>query len=132
MNKEETTRQKKYNRLLQREIGDIFQKNASRMFDGAFITVTQVKVTPDLAQANVYLSFLLATDKAAMLERVQELAKPLRQQLGNRIGQQVRIIPELFYFLDDTQEQAAKIDKLFEDLKIPPADENSDMSDYNL
>jgi ribosome-binding factor A len=132
MNKEETTRQKKYNRLLQREIGDIFQKNASRMFDGAFITVTQVKVTPDLAQANVYLSFLLATDKAAMLERVQELAKPLRQQLGNRIGQQVRIIPELFYFLDDTQEQAAKIDQLFEDLKIPPADENSDMSDYNL
>ena len=117
---------------MQREIGDIFQKNASRMFDGAFITVTQVKVTPDLAQANVYLSFLLATDKAAMLERVQELAKPLRQQLGNRIGQQVRIIPELFYFLDDTQEQAAKIDKLFEDLKIPPADENSDMSDYNL
>jgi ribosome-binding factor A len=127
---EESKRQKQFSRLLQKDLGEIFQQNASRFFDGAFITVTQVKITPDLKIAKVYLSFLATKQQDMIMELVQEQTKSVRQQLAQRIKNQVRVIPELLFFKDDTQEVAAKIDKLFEDLHIPPEDENNDMSDY--
>jgi ribosome-binding factor A len=117
----DSTRQKKYARLLQKDLGDIFQKNAQSLFDGAFITVTQVKVSPDMGLVKVYLSFLMVKDKQAMLERINEHQKTIKQQLVARIKSQVRVIPEFRYFLDDTEEVATKVDELFKNLHIPPA-----------
>ena len=123
----ETTRQQKYARLLQKELGDIFQADIKGLFQGAFITVTQVRITPDLAIARVYLSFLAAKDPKGLLDEIEDQKKAVRNELGKRIGKQVRIIPTLSFYLDDSAEYAAHIDKLMAGIEIPPADK-----DYNI
>ncbi|MCS6832353.1 MAG: 30S ribosome-binding factor RbfA [Flammeovirgaceae bacterium] len=122
----DSTRQKKYARLFQKDLGEIFQQNAHKLFDGAFITVTQVKVSPDLSIAKVYLSFMMVKNKEAMLAKVNEHHKTIKQQLAARIKNQARIIPELKFFIDDTEEVAAKVEELFKNLHIPPPSEDDD------
>jgi len=122
----ESKRQKKFARLLQKDLGEIFQQNAHSLFEGAFITVTIVKVSPDLKQAKVFLSFLLAKNKELMMERVEENAKNLRMQLGQRIKNQVKSVPELFFYLDDTEDIIAEVDQLFSNIDIPPAEEEDE------
>lgn len=125
----ETTRQQKYARLLQKELGDIFQADIKGLFQGAFITVTQVRITPDLAIARVYLSFLAAKDPKGLLDEIEDQKKAVRNELGKRIGKQVRIIPTLSFYLDDSAEYAANIDKLMATIEIPPADKNYNIPD---
>lgn len=122
----DSKRQQKFSRLIQKDLGEIFQQQAHALFGGAFITVTHVQVSPDLSLAKVYLSFLLVADKQGMMEQVQEHNKALRQLLANRIRHQARIIPQLNFYLDDTQEVAENIDKLFDGLHIPPQAEEDD------
>jgi ribosome-binding factor A len=126
----DSTRQKKYSRLLQKDLGDIFQKNSQSLFDGAFITVTQVKVSPDMGLVKVYLSFLMVKDKQAMLDKINEHQKTIKQQLVARIKSQVRVIPEFKYFLDDTEDVASKVDELFKNLHIPPATQDDEDDIY--
>ena len=106
-------------RVLQKDLGDIFLHDTKGHFDKAFITVTQVRVSPDMSIANVYLSFLLAKDKDGMLESIREKGKLIRTALGNRIRHQVRIVPELRFFADDTAEQALKLQNLIDTLNVP-------------
>ncbi|GAA4833952.1 30S ribosome-binding factor RbfA [Algivirga pacifica] len=115
----DSKRQQKFSRLIQKDLGEIFQQNANKLFGGAFITVTDVTVSPDLGLAKVYLSFLMSKDKEASLEMVKEHGKQIRNLLAQRIRHQARIIPELNFYIDDTEEKAARIDKIFEDLDIP-------------
>jgi ribosome-binding factor A len=84
--------------------------------------VTEVKISPDLSVARCYLSFLLIDDREAVMDELEIRNKAIRNALANRIRKQVRIIPNLVFFLDDTAEYAAKIEALFEGLVIPPAD----------
>lgn len=121
-----TQRQQKYARLLQKEIGEIFQQDTKSMFGGAFITVSGVNVSPDLSIASVYLSLTLTKKPQAILEDVREKGKQIRQQLGGRIRNQVRIIPELRFFADETLLEAEKMDKLIASLHIPPAPEGEE------
>lgn len=100
------------------------------MFGGAYISVSVVRVSPDLGLARVYLSVMNAKDGNEML--LQELrvnTKTIRHLLAQRIKKQVRVIPELVFFLDDTAEYSAKIDKLFSNLDIPPAPEEDEDDD---
>ncbi len=122
----DSKRQQKFARQIQKDLGEIFQRDLRSQFDSAFVTVTDVKVSPDLAIARAYLSFMLAKDKEGLLEQVRAKTKNIRQILANRIRHQVRIIPELQFFLDDTAEYAAKMDALFANLEIPPAEETND------
>jgi ribosome-binding factor A len=127
----DSTRQKKYSRLIQKDLGEIFQRTSRDLFGGAFITVTQVKVSPDLAQAKAYLSFLMVKDSEALMNEIERNNKVLRQQLAQRIGKQARIIPALFFFIDDTEEVAANVNKLFENIEIPPEGHHKDsLKDY--
>ena len=119
----DSKRQQKFARQIQKDLSDIFQRDLRSQFDNAFITVTEVKVTPDLGMARAYLSFMLAKDKQGTLEDVQNKTKTIRQLLANRIRHQVRVIPELQFFLDDTADYAAKMDAIFANLDIPPAQE---------
>ena len=121
-----TQRQQKYARLLQKEIGEILQQDTKSMFGGAFITVSGVNVSPDLSIASVYLSLTLTKKPQAILEDVREKGKQIRQQLGGRIRNQVRIIPELRFFADETLLEAEKMDKLIASLHIPPAPEGEE------
>ncbi|GAB2543784.1 30S ribosome-binding factor RbfA [Spirosoma aerophilum] len=117
----ESKRQQKVSRQLQKDLSEIFQREVPHLFNGAFITVTSVRISPDLSVARVYLSFLATKNKQLLLETIQEKGKTLRQHLGDRVRHQLRIVPELHFFLDDTADYADKMDKLFSGLDIPPA-----------
>ena len=120
----ESKRQQQVARLLQRELSAIFQKDARHLFGKAFITITTVRVTPDLGIARVYLSFMLVDNKQETLEDIKDHTKSIRQMLGQKIRNSVRIIPELNFYLDDTADYAAKMDALLGGLDIPPAEED--------
>ena len=117
----ESKRQQKVARQLQKDLSEIFQRDVPHLFNGAFITVTSVRVSPDLSVARVYLSFLATKNKQMLLESIQEKGKVIRQHLGDRVRHQLRIVPELSFYLDDTADYADKIDKLFAGIVIPPA-----------
>lgn len=111
----DSTRQQKYNRLLQKEMGELFQREGYNFYGKAFVTVTGVKVSPDLGIARVYLSIFGVKDSQATLDQIESHTKQIRHHLGNSIRHQARIIPELRFFLDDSLDQVDKIEKLLRD-----------------
>lgn len=122
----ESKRQKQVAKQIQKDLGEIFQREMKSQLEGAFVTITDVKVTPDLAIARVYLSFLLTKDKEGILQIIRENTKSIRTQLGERVRHQLRIVPNLQFFIDDTAEYAQKIDALFATIVIPPAEEETE------
>ena len=118
----ETKRQQKFGRQIQKDLSDIFHIVFKMLFGNGMVTVTEVKISPDLSVARCYLSFLLIDDREAVMDQIELQNKAIRNALANRIRKQVRIIPNLVFFLDDTAAYAAKIEALFEGLVIPPAE----------
>ncbi|MDQ3191950.1 MAG: 30S ribosome-binding factor RbfA [Bacteroidota bacterium] len=108
----ETTRQKKVARLLQKELGEIFQRESKTMFGGAFITVTGVRISPDLSVAKVYLSLFVAKDRDVVMKFVKKQTKEIRTKLAERVKKQLRIVPNLDFHIDDSLDYAEKIDNL--------------------
>jgi ribosome-binding factor A len=127
----ESKRQQKFSKLIQKDLGDIFLQDTKNMFGRAFITVTSVKMSPDLGLAKVYLSFLQVSNGKEMLQKINDHKKEIRKILGNKIGKQVRIIPDLIFYLDDSAAYAARMDELISGLNIPPADEEDLGSEDN-
>ncbi len=113
------TRQLKFARLIQKEISDIFQRDKRGILHNAFVTVADVKVSPDLGLAKVYISMMLAKDKQAILEKITNRKGEIRKALGDKIRNQVRIIPELIFYLDEVEENAQRMDSLIKNLNIP-------------
>lgn len=107
-----STRQNKVARLIQKELGDYFQREAGLHFSGKMITVTVVRITPDLSQAKVYLSIFPPEARDQVMEQVEESARSIRMELGKKIRNQVRIIPELLFHVDDSMDYFEKIDNL--------------------
>ncbi len=107
----ESTRQHKIARLLQKELGDIFLHYA-RNRQGVLITVSEVRVSPDLGMARAYLSIFPTEKTAEIMEQITEDTKAIRFDLGNRTRHQLRIIPELFFHVDETLDKLENIDKL--------------------
>jgi ribosome-binding factor A len=105
-------RQQKVATLIQKELAVIFQRESKNMFKGALITVTVVRITPDLGFAKVYLSFFLTEDKDALLESVRSHKSTIRYELGKAVGKQLRIVPELQFFRDDSIDYAMNINEL--------------------
>lgn len=93
------------------------------MFGGTFITVAGVNVSPDFSIATVYLSLTLSKKPQVLLEEIREKGKQIRSLLAAKIRHQVRIIPELRFFIDDSLLEAERMDKLIASLNIPPAPE---------
>lgn len=122
----ESQRQQKYARLIQKELADIFLKDTKSLFGGTFISVTTVRVSPDLGIAKVYLSFILVNDKKAVLEKINDENKAIRNLLAKRIKNQARVIPQLNFFTDDNVEYASNIDSILSKINIPPKPEKDD------
>jgi ribosome-binding factor A len=122
----DTKRQHKYSKLILRDLADIFQHDYRDSFGRAFVTLTGVEVSPDLAIASVYVSVLPNSEQENVMETLGHKKGHIRGELGRRIGKQARIVPDLRFFLDDTEEQAAQMDSLFKDLEIPPTEEQSE------
>lgn len=115
----ESQRQLKFARLIQRDLSEIFREQAGSFDAKALITVTLVKISPDLAIASVYLSFYPDTQEQFILGNIKDKTKQIRQTLASKIRNQVRVIPELRFFADDTAREAARIDALIAGLDIP-------------
>lgn len=107
----ETTRQQKISRMLQKELGEIFLLYA-RNLNGTLITVTNAKISPDLSISHVSLSIFPSEKAKATLVQVQADARSIRFDLGKRVRNQLRIVPELFFHIDDTLDYLENIDNL--------------------
>lgn len=125
----ETKRQQKINRLIQKELGNLFQLHLKEITGKTFVSVTSVSTSADLGLSKVFLSLMICEDSPAFIANVNDNTKMIRGILGNRVRNQLRVIPELSFFLDDTAEAAAQIDTLISGLDIPDEDK-LDNSDY--
>jgi len=123
----ESKRQRQFSSLLQKELSEIFQRNASSLLGTKdFVTVSRVQVSPDLGVAKIYLSFMLSKRKEQLMDTIQYKKSEIRRLLGNRIGKVARVVPELIFYLDDSADYAARMDQIISNLDIPPADEDED------
>lgn len=107
----ESTRQKKVARLIQKELGLFFQQKTSEM-GGKIITVTVVRMSPDLSVAKIYLSFFPFNENEDPLAVIKEHTSQIRHDLGNKVRNQLRIIPELVFYIDDSLNYIEKIENL--------------------
>jgi ribosome-binding factor A len=110
--KMDSVRQNKIARLIQKELAVIFQAESKNLFPGRMITVTMVRVTPDLALAKVYLSVFPNNKDEDIVGQVKPHSKHFRSILGQNIRHQVRVIPDLVFYLDDSMDYFERIDKL--------------------
>lgn len=122
---QESKRQKQVAGLLNEELSDIFRRQGLNVIANGMISISRVKVTPDLLEARVYLSMFQIPDTAAMLKQVQERSREIKKELSARVGKQLRRMPELQYFLDDTLDYVFKMEELFKQIEnnsTPPAE----------
>ncbi|MFA4867568.1 MAG: 30S ribosome-binding factor RbfA [Pedobacter sp.] len=110
----ESKRQQKFAGLLQEELAAIFQREGAAYLPNTLVTITKVRVSPDLAVAKVYLSFLNTNNTSLSVAEVNSHAGEIRYKLGARIRHQARVIPTLTFFVDDTNEYVERMDKLFD------------------
>jgi ribosome-binding factor A len=101
--------------LIQKEIGDIFQRNSSSIYPGIMLTVTVVRVTPDLSLAKIYISVFPTDKQDKVLEAINQTNKNLRHELGKRVKNQLRVIPELSFYIDDSLDYAENINNLLKE-----------------
>ncbi len=128
MANEETRRQKQVAGLLQDEMSQVLQRNGTAYYGTSFVTITGVKTTPDLLVARFYLSVFNADDKAKVLKGLKMHVSEIRREMGNRLRKNLRVIPSLEFFLDETLEDVFRIDAI---LKANPAkDVKTNPDDY--
>ena len=109
----ESKRQQKFAGLLQEELAAIFQREGSAYLPNTLVTITKVRVSPDLAVAKVYLSFFNTNNTSLSVATVSAHANEIRYKLGARIRHQARVVPTLSFFVDDTNEYVEHMDKIF-------------------
>ncbi len=107
----ETTRQQKIAKQIQKDMAEIFQKEGAHIVRSTLVTVTAVRVSPDFAYAKVYISVFPFERSAETMREIERNDRFLRKELGNRIRNQIKGIPELQFFLDDSLEYIENIDK---------------------
>lgn len=116
----ESKRQTKFGRQLKKDLAEVFQQDTLHFFGNALVTITDVNVSPDLGLARIYLSVFPIKEAKKVFQNLDNVKSEVRLKLGNKIGSRVRIIPELAFFHDDTEENASKIDRLIDSLNIKP------------
>jgi ribosome-binding factor A len=105
------TRQNRICRLLQKELSLIFQSQ-TRQMHGVMVSVTRAKVSPDLSVCTAYLSIFPSERGEELLQNIQKNATSIRYELGQKVRNQLRIIPELRFFMDDSLDYIERIDEL--------------------
>ncbi|HIT47962.1 MAG TPA: 30S ribosome-binding factor RbfA [Candidatus Coprenecus stercoripullorum] len=108
----ESTRQLKVARQIQKDLAEIIRSRGMAAYDGALVSVSGVKISPDLSIAKVYVSIFPSSKQQSVLKIIEDSARTLRGELGRRIAKQFRIVPELSFFLDDSLDYVEHIDEL--------------------
>ena len=111
----ETTRQNKISRLLQKDVAEIIQKEARDLFSGILISVTNVRISPDLSIARVYLSIFPSEKGTETLLEIKKHHSKIRGLLGLKVGKQLRIVPQLDFHIDDSLDYIDNIDRLLKE-----------------
>lgn len=104
-----SVRQNKATRLIQKELSTMFQRESANLFGGSMVSVTQVRISPDLKSARVYVSCFGGKAKNEVMDHIREIKSDIRRRLGIQMKNQLRNIPELFFFLDDSIDYEMKI-----------------------
>lgn len=108
----ESTRQKKVSRLIQKELSVIFQQNTQEILGNIMVSLTIVRISPDLADANIFLSIFPVDDPQVALKVIRSNTVMIRKKLGESVRNQLRIVPTLQFHLDDSAAYAEEIDRL--------------------
>ena len=110
---EESKRQKQVAKLILEEMSDIFQREGINVIDGGMVSISKVMVTPDLLEARVYLSLFQIKDTAKLMQDIKDRSWSFRKSLGQRVKNQLRRVPEVYFFPDDTLDYVFKMEELF-------------------
>ena len=108
----DSTRQQKVARLIQKDMAELLRSRSRQFGNGVIISVTVVRITPDMGMAKIYLSVFPSAQIQDVFDGIVKATKSLRYDLGRLVGKQLRIIPELRFYIDDSLDYAEKIDKL--------------------
>ena len=108
----ESKRQQRINKLLQKDLGEIFQLEMGHVTRGAMVSVTKVHVSPDLNSVKVYLSLFATKNREILLKQIQRRSSEIRGKLGKRIRHQLRAVPELHFYEDDSLDYIDHIEDL--------------------
>ena len=114
---QENKRQKQIGGLINEELAGIFQRLGINIVDGGMVSISSVKITPDLLEARVYLSIFNAPDNKAVLKKIEDRSWEIKKELAAKVKHQLRRTPELKYFLDDTLDNVFKMEELFKQIK---------------
>jgi ribosome-binding factor A len=114
---EESKRQKQVGKLVQEEMGGIFQREGFNIVNGGMVSISKVTLTPDLLEARIFLSFFQVKDPAELLHRIQERTWEWRKLLGVKVRNQLRRVPELQFFHDDTLDYVSKMEEIFKKIE---------------
>jgi ribosome-binding factor A len=120
----ESKRQQKFAGIIQKDLAEIFQREGMNYLPNTLVTITRVRMTPDLAMARVFLSFFNSSNPTLALNTIKAHAGEIRYKLGTRIKDQARVVPQLEFFVDDTNEYVERMDKLFDKINKEPRQED--------
>jgi ribosome-binding factor A len=120
----EGKRQKQIAGVIHEEMTTIFRRMGLSMVDGGLVSISSVKVTPDLLETRIYLSVFQAKDNAAVLKKIEDKAHEIKRELAAKLKHQLRRIPEIKYFLDDTLDHVFKIEELLKKIEDEKKAEN--------
>jgi ribosome-binding factor A len=114
---EEGKRQKQVASLLFHELSDIFQRLGLSMIDGGLVSISSVKITPDLFDARIYLSLFQVKDPNAVMQKIEERGWEIKKELVARVKNQLRSMPQLSFFQDTTLDYVDKMEDIFKKIK---------------
>ncbi|HEU5168579.1 MAG TPA: ribosome-binding factor A [Chitinophagaceae bacterium] len=122
---EEGKRQKQIAGLLNEEMNTIFQKLGLSMIDGGMVSISSIKITPDLLEARIYLSFFQVKDVKAALKKIEDRHHDIKKELAAKVRHQLRNIPVLKFYQDDTLDHVFKMEELFKQIKSQQSTDDS-------
>jgi ribosome-binding factor A len=123
---QENKRQKQISGLINEELATIFQHLGLNIIDGGMVSISSVKITPDLLEARVYLSIFNSKNNKAALKKIEDRAWEIKKELAAQVKHQLRRIPEMKYFLDDTLDHVFKMEELFKQIKKEEGDNSEE------
>ncbi|MDX2002430.1 MAG: 30S ribosome-binding factor RbfA [Chitinophagales bacterium] len=122
----ESRRQSKVASVLQKAFSEVLLKHGSNYYGNTFVTITDVRTTPDLLVARFYMSVMDPNRRQAVMAALKENSHEIRRHLGNKLKSQLRRIPELEFFLDETLDEVFRIDELLKQDKLKGGNSNEE------
>lgn len=120
---QEGKRQKQIGGLLHEELSDIFRRMGLNIMDGGMVSISSVKITPDLLEARIYLSLFQVKDAGETMKKISDRAWEIKKELTARVAKQLRRMPELAFFVDDSLDNAFKMEELFKKMREDDKDQ---------